>query len=277
MQAHERDRPPLTGVAQAQVVGQAHTVEEHLVEVRGAVGLAQRADLDPGELHVAHEEREAAVLGDVGIGARHEDRPARAAGAAGPHLLAVHHPLVAVAHRHRREAGEVGTGTRLAEELAPGLLTGEDRRQETRLLLVGADRVDRGRRLVHADEVAGAGCGCAEGPDAVLHHLLPRRRDTESTEPGLEVHPSEPGVVPGQERVAVRGRGIGEPREQVVERSDDPLLPSSSARVAAPWPTPIQLTCSEDIGVPRPGVGPTEAAPERGDAATLSRAEREAR
>ena len=182
--------------------------------MRGAIGLAQRADLDPGEPHVADEEREAAVLGDVGIGARHEDRPARGAGATGPHLLAVHHPLVAIAYRHRGEPGEVGTRTGLAEELAPALRTGEDRRQETGLLLMGADRTDRGRRLVHADEVAGAGCGCAEESDAVLHHLLPRRRDTESTEPGLEVHPSEPGVVPGtQERLAVRRARIGEPRE----------------------------------------------------------------
>ncbi len=78
---------------------------------------------------------------------------------------------------------------------------------------------------MHADEVARAGCGCAEESDAVLHHLLPRRRDTESTEPGLEVHPSEPGVVPGtQERLAVRRARIGKPREQVVERSDDALV-----------------------------------------------------
>ena len=103
------------------------------------------------------------MLRDVGIGARHEDRPARPVGAARPHLLAVHDPLVAVAHRHRGEPGEVGTGARLAEELAPALLTGEDRRQEPRLLLMGTDRIDRGRGLVHADEIARARCGCAEG------------------------------------------------------------------------------------------------------------------
>ena len=44
-----------------------------------------------------------------------------------PHLLAVEHPLVAVAHRPRREAADVGARARLAEHLAPDLLAREER------------------------------------------------------------------------------------------------------------------------------------------------------
>ena len=39
----------------------------------------------------------------------------------GPHLLAVDDPLVAVADRARRQAGDVGARAGLAEHLAPDL------------------------------------------------------------------------------------------------------------------------------------------------------------
>ena len=42
------------------------------------------------------------------------------------------------------EAGEVGAGARLAEELTPRVLTGEQARDELALLLVGAERHERG-------------------------------------------------------------------------------------------------------------------------------------
>ena len=45
-----------------------------------------------------------------------------------PHLLAVDDPLVAVLDRRGLQAGEVGAGAGLAEELAPGLLAGDDGR-----------------------------------------------------------------------------------------------------------------------------------------------------
>ena len=71
----------------------------------------------------------------------------------GPHLLAGHHPLVAVTDRARRERREVGTGGRLAEELAPHLVVAHDRRQEPQPLLLGAVREQRGRREVEAERV----------------------------------------------------------------------------------------------------------------------------
>ena len=46
--------------------------------------------------------------------------------AGGPDLLTVDDPLVAVVLRLGLEAGEVGAGTRLAEELTPCLLSGDD-------------------------------------------------------------------------------------------------------------------------------------------------------
>ena len=60
-----------------------------------------------------------------------------------PHLLAVDDPLVAVAHRAGREAGEVGTRARLGEQLAPDLFAGEHRAQRA---LAGARRCRASRR-----------------------------------------------------------------------------------------------------------------------------------
>ena len=45
-QRGERDAPAFVDVAEAVRVGDAHLVEEHLVERRAAGHLAQRADLD---------------------------------------------------------------------------------------------------------------------------------------------------------------------------------------------------------------------------------------
>ena len=66
-----------------------------------------------------------------------------------PHLLAVDHPLVAVAHGPGGEAGEVGAGAGLAEQLAPDLVAAEHRVEEALLLRVGA--VGDDRRADHAD------------------------------------------------------------------------------------------------------------------------------
>src|SRR5205823_1051497 len=97
-----------------------------------------RPYLDTGRVHVDHEVREALVFRRVGIGARDEHPPARDVRERGPHLLSVHDPLVAVAHRTRREAGHVAAGAGFAEELAPDLFTGEERTQVALLLRVAA-------------------------------------------------------------------------------------------------------------------------------------------
>ena len=99
-------------------VGDAHVGEEHLVEPRGPGHLAQRAHLHARRVHVDEERREALVLGHVGIGPAHRERDVGDVRARRPHLLAVHHPLVAVTHGAGRSRREVGAGVRLAEELA---------------------------------------------------------------------------------------------------------------------------------------------------------------
>ena len=74
------------------------------------------------------------VLGHVRVGAHDEQAPAGDVGQGGPHLLAVDDPLVAVAHALGRQAGEVGAGAGLGEQLAPDLLAGEQRAQVPLLL-----------------------------------------------------------------------------------------------------------------------------------------------
>ena len=76
----------------------------------------------PGRVHRADEVGDAHVLGRRRVGAGQQDAPAGDVGVAGPDLLAVDDPLVAVALGPGGERGQVGAGTRLAEELAPDLL-----------------------------------------------------------------------------------------------------------------------------------------------------------
>ena len=126
--------------------GHAGVGEEHLVERRVAVHLAQRPDLDAGLVHRQHEVRDALVLGHVPVGAGQQHAVVGVVGAGVPHLLAVDDPLVAVALGPGRESGEVGAAPRLAEELAPDVLAEQRRAEERRLSVVGAVLEDRRRR-----------------------------------------------------------------------------------------------------------------------------------
>src|SRR5579885_2746606 len=79
-----------------------------------AVSLAERAHLDTGRPHVADEEGEAPMLGHVRIRPGEQDGPVRLARPAGPHLLPVDDPFLAVAQRRGCQAGQVRSGTRPA-------------------------------------------------------------------------------------------------------------------------------------------------------------------
>ncbi len=116
----------------------AHVVEEDLVEVVGPAGLAQRAHVDAGRTHVDDEVRDAPVLRGVEVGAGEQDGPVGRPGAGVPHLLAVDHPLVAVAHGAGAQRREVGAGAGLAVELAPDLLAADDLVEVVGALLLGA-------------------------------------------------------------------------------------------------------------------------------------------
>src|SRR5690606_23371667 len=87
--------------------------------------------------------------------------------AGGPHLLAGDDPLVAVLDGAALQAGEVRTRTRLAEELAPGPLAGDDVAHHRVDLLLRAVRGDR-RRGEEEPEATGGAEG-AEVGDGLLH------------------------------------------------------------------------------------------------------------
>ena len=104
----------------------------------------ERPHRDPGGVHGADEVGDALVLGGVGLGAGQQDPEVGQMGVGGPHLLTLHHPLVAVELGPGGQRGQVGPGAGLAEQLAPDLLAGQQREQVALLLLVGAG-VDEGR------------------------------------------------------------------------------------------------------------------------------------
>src|SRR5438094_8251558 len=122
----------------------AHVVEEPLVEQVGARHLDDRAHLDAGRVHRAHEIRDALVLGHLGVGTGDEDAEPGYVGERRPYLLAVHDVDVAVAHGAGRQVGQVGAGARLAEQLAPHLLAREHRHEVAVLLRLRAG-VQEGR------------------------------------------------------------------------------------------------------------------------------------
>ena len=138
------DAPPFVDRPEPARVGNGHVREEHLVEVRHAVDLAQRPDLDAGRVHVEEERGDALVLRRIEIRAREQEAPIAVMRARRPDLLAVHDPLLAIGHGACAQPGQVRTGARLREQLAPHVLAAQHRPEETRLLLLGAPTDDRG-------------------------------------------------------------------------------------------------------------------------------------
>ena len=96
-QRGHRDAPAVADVAEPVRVGDAGVGEVDLVELGLPGQLAQRPGLDARPVHVDDEVRQALVLRHVGVGAREQQAPPRPVRQAGPHLLPVDHPVVAVA------------------------------------------------------------------------------------------------------------------------------------------------------------------------------------
>lgn len=67
-----------------------------------------------------------------------------------PDLLAVDDIAIAVAHRPRLQARQIGAGAGFAETLAPIILAGKDARQVMRLLLGRAELLDHRRQQLQA-------------------------------------------------------------------------------------------------------------------------------
>ena len=161
------DVPAAVLLADERVGGDADVLPEGLV----GAALAhhpQRADGDAGRVERQHEGRDAAVLGRLGLGARGEPDVRREVGGRGVDLLAVDHPLVAVADGARLERGEVGAGVGLGVAEGEVDVAGEHLGEELLLLLLGAVAHDHGAdgdegEVVEGDALAGALLG--EGPE----------------------------------------------------------------------------------------------------------------
>ena len=96
----------------------------------------------PGDLHVGQQEGDALLLLRVRVGADQQEDPVGVLRQRGPGLLAVDDVVVALAHRARLEAGEVGAGAGLGEALAPPVVEVGHARQEALLLLLRAEGDD---------------------------------------------------------------------------------------------------------------------------------------
>ena len=121
---HRHGRPPaVVQPADRIVVTHAGVVHEDLVELAVTGHVPQGANLDAGLAHVDAEERDALVLGHVGVGARHHDGPIGRVSGSGPDLLAVDDPLVAISLGGGPQPCQVRSGAGLGEELTPELFT----------------------------------------------------------------------------------------------------------------------------------------------------------
>jgi hypothetical protein len=232
-----RHPPAVADLPEAVRVGNPHVGEEDLVELGLARDLAQRPHLDARVRHVAHEVRDALVLGDVRVRAGDQDRPARVVGVGRPHLLAGDDPVVAVPHRAGAQARQVGAGTGLAEQLAPDLFAGPQRAQEAGLLVLGAVAEDRGRGHAEADaDPARFVVRRPGGRQFGVHDPLQRAGCAQAAEALRVVHPRQARVEPGPQEVqAVRRRRIvrGEQRAhalaQLLRCDRHAMRPSASA------------------------------------------------
>ena len=107
---------------------------------------------------------------DVGARARDEDAELGDVRERRPDLLAVDDVDVAVAISARAQVREVGTGARLAEQLAPHLFAGEHRPEVALLLLVARERDEDRPAVPDADRVRGL--DRARAPHLVLDDEL---------------------------------------------------------------------------------------------------------
>ena len=135
---------------QAMVVGNAHVVEEDLVELVLVRHLVNGPDLDARRLHVHDEHGQAFLLGLVPVAARQQDAVVAEVGARGPHLLPVDHPLVALARGARADAAGVRARRGFREELAPDRIARESLRDVALAQLRQGPHGDRGQALAEA-------------------------------------------------------------------------------------------------------------------------------
>ena len=111
----------------------------------------------PGRAQVDQEAGDAGVLPRRRVGAHVELAPVGEVAHGVPRLLPVDHEVVAVLDGARAQRGQVGARVGLGHALRPDLVAAQHRREEARLLLVGAEVHDRRRDVRDADHVHRAG------------------------------------------------------------------------------------------------------------------------
>ena len=169
----------------------AHVGEEHLAEVTVGGHVGDRADLDAGAVHRHDDLGDPRVRRAVVAGAADQVAVVGHGAEAGPDLLAVDHPVVAIADRLGLQRGEVAAGVRFAHADAPRGLAGQDLRQELGLL-VGAAVGDQRRTHLAVGEPHAGDRGA--GLDQLLADDQPLdRRAAAATELGRPGHP-DPAV-----------------------------------------------------------------------------------
>ncbi len=168
--------------------------EEHLVELSLTGDLEERPHLDARCPHVDQERGHPPVLRDIGIRPGHQKTEGRDMGEGGPYLLPVEHPFVAVALCPGGEPGHIRSGARLAEQLAPDLLVGEQRPEVAFLLLRRPVRGDGGGAHAVADRVAHPGRRSAARVEPCLCPMLVPRRQAETAVAHGEVHPGQSSI-----------------------------------------------------------------------------------
>ena len=143
-QGRHRDLPPVVDLTDPECIGNAHAVEEDLVERCRAAHLPNRTDHDARGIHGYQERGDARLLDDIGISAREQHAVVGELRIGRPDLLAVDDPVIAVAHSLGGEACEVRSGTGLAEQLAAQHVGAQKSCGKTLALLRGPEDTDSG-------------------------------------------------------------------------------------------------------------------------------------
>ena len=232
---HEGDQravPALADLAQAFAVGNADVGEELLVELGITGHLAKGPHIHTRRMHVHDKVGQSLVLLRIGIASGEQQTEVGDVSHGCPAFLTVDDPLFPVKNGAGAESGDVRTGARLGEELAPDLLAGEQRTEIPIAHLVGSLRQDGRSRHSVADPVAAqvAERG-SRGRQTLVDERLKAARQSKPAVADGEVHPRQAGVELGPKELDVGRRGGRKVSQQASDGRVDLLLVGSRARI----------------------------------------------
>src|SRR4029077_17405661 len=145
------DAPALADLADQVVLRHPRVLEEDLAELALAGDLPERSDGDARRVQLAEHEGDAAVA-VLRIGATEDEDPGGPGTEGGPDLLPVQHEVIAVEEGAGLERGQIAAGARLAEPLAPDLVTREHGRNEAPALRLAPVVDERGTEQPDAQD-----------------------------------------------------------------------------------------------------------------------------